>query len=45
MDIKIKLMKALATTNIPPSPPPKKTMLKSGWIISNLDLTTLTKVG
>ena len=44
MDIKIKLMKALATTNIPPFPP-KKTMLKSGWIISNLDLTTLTRVG
>ena len=24
MDIKIKLMKALATTNTPPFPPPKK---------------------
>ena len=38
MDIKIKLLKALATTNTPPSPPPqKKTMLKSRWIISDLD--------
>ena len=32
---KIKLLKALATTNTPPSP--KKTMLKSGWIISDPD--------
>ena len=36
MYIKIKLLKALATTNTPPFPP-KKTMLKSTWIISDLD--------
>ena len=32
---KIKLFKALATTNTPPSS--QKTLLKSGWIISDLD--------
>ena len=38
MDVKIKLLKALATTNTPPPPPPpKKTMYKSRWIISDLD--------
>ena len=38
MDIKIKLLSALATIyKIILSFPPKKTMLKSGWIISDLD--------
>ena len=50
---KIELLKAIATTkkyspsNSPPPNPPltKKTMLKSGWIISDLNRTILTRVG
>ena len=41
---KIKLLKALKTTNTPPIPPQKE-MLKSGWIISDSDSTTLTSMG
>ena len=40
---KIKLLKALTTTNTPSSL--QKTMLKSGLIISDPDQTTLTRVG
>ena len=40
---KIKILKALLTTNTPPSP--QKTMLKPSWIISYPDKTTLTRVG
>ena len=42
---KIKLLKALLTTNTPPPPPPSKKMLKSDWIISHPDKTSLTRVG
>ena len=43
---KIKLLKALATTKTPPpASPPKKTMLKSGWIMSDLDQMSLIRVG
>ena len=45
MDIKIKLLSALATIKLYFPSPPKKTMLKSGWIISDLDYTTSTRVG
>ena len=41
---KIKLLKSLLTTNTP-LPPQRKTMLKSDWIISHPDKTTLTRVG
>ena len=45
MDVKIKLLKALATTNTSPFLK-KKTMFKSRGIISDLDYkTTLTRVG
>ena len=39
MDVKITLLKALAATKLysPLPPPQKKTMLKSGWIISDLN--------
>ena len=37
MDIKIKLLSALATIKLYFPSPQKKTMLKSGWIISDLD--------
>ena len=38
LSFKMKLLKALATTNASPSPPlNKKTMLKFGWIISDQD--------
>ena len=42
---KIKLLRALATTNTAPLPPQKKTMLKFGWIMSDLDQTSLIRVG
>ena len=40
---KIKLL--ISFGNYSPTPPPKKTMLKSGWIISDPALTTLTRGG
>ena len=42
---KIELLKALGNYKYSHFPPPQKTMLKSGWLISDPAWTTLTRPG